>query len=114
MKTRIEALEKAAAEHKVVAEGFPMNQKLQRAYIYSWKQGNEVPNFEYIWDEDLDEIIEDCKNYGITEFTISNAFTDLLTILSLLEERGCKVAGTVKVNTHYYTKVAPALEITVC
>ena len=74
---KIEILEKAAENGTRFAD-INVNSTFGAAYFYSEDAGNELINFaEVIWDYDIDEIIENCKRFGITEFTISSTFSCL-------------------------------------
>lgn len=56
---------------------------------------------EVIWEKDIPGIVANCKEYGITEFTISSTFSSLITTLAEFEKLGCTMAGLVKVNSRY-------------
>lgn len=70
------------------------------AYWYSVQAGNELINFnDVIWDRDIDGIIADCKRFGISEFTISSTFSNLITTIAEFQKRGCVLAGLVEINS---------------
>ena len=101
MKTRIEILESAAKNGTRYAD-LDINPTFGAAYFYSLEAGNDLINFgEVIWDYDIDPILADCRKFGIKEFTISSTFSSLITTIALLEEKGCKLEGLVKINSRY-------------
>ena len=64
-----------------------MNSTVYWAYRYAQDAGNELLNFgEVIWDYDIEPILESCKAYGITEFTISSTFSSLIATLAEFEK----------------------------
>lgn len=73
------------------------------AYMEGLDTGNELLNFsESMWTQELDEILKNCRQEGITEFTISNSGSGLMESLEELEARGCRMeAGLVTINTTY-------------
>lgn len=99
MKTRLEFLEEARRNNEKWTK-IEINNLLGQAYFYSLDAGNELPNFaEVIWDDQIEEIIADCKRYGITEFTISSTFSSLITSIAKFEEMGAKLEGIVKIKS---------------
>ena len=95
-----------------------INPTFGQAYIYSAEAGNELINFDgAIWDNEIEEILENCRKYEIKEFTISSGFSSLIEILDKLSEQGCEIEGLVKINStrkDYSTgklKTIPALKI---
>ena len=72
------------------------------AYIWSKESDNELSNFsDVIWDYDIKDIIEDCKKFGVKEFTISSTFSGLINTIAKFEEFGCVLDGIVKINNRY-------------
>mgnify|MGYP006072651155 FL=1 len=101
MKTRIEILENAAKNSTRYAD-LGINPTFGAAYFFSLEAGNDLINFgEVIWDHDIDPILADCQKFGIKEFTISSTFSSLITTIALLEEKGCKLEGLVKIKSRY-------------
>ena len=101
MKTRIEILENAAKNGTSYTD-LGINPTFGAAYFYSLEAGNDLINFgEVIWDYDIDPILADCRKFGIKEFTISSTFSSLITTIALLEEKGCKLEGLVKIKSRY-------------
>ena len=98
---KIEALEKAIRE---VKEGMSfselgINATFWRAY-QDTNEANETIDFsEVIWERDVKEIVEQCKQFGITEFTISSPFSGLIETLAMFEDEGCKMAGLVHITS---------------
>lgn len=63
---------------------------------------NELLNFsEVIWDYDVEEIVNCCRENGITEFTISSNFSGLIGTLAEFEKYGCKMNGLTEVKERY-------------
>lgn len=72
------------------------------AYFSSKDAGNDLINFnEVIWEDDIPEIVEICKENDITEFTISSTFSSLIETLAEFEKLGCKMVGLTQVNATY-------------
>ena len=100
MKYTIEAIENAKTREDWQA--IKMNRTLAQAYLWSLDAGDELPNFaEVIWDEQIEEILADCKAYGIKEFTISSTFSSLITTIARFEELGCRLDGIIKIRDRY-------------
>ena len=98
---KIEILENAA-ENGTSYKDINVNSTFGAAYFYSEEAGNEFINFaEVIWDYDIDEIIENCQRFGITEFTISSTFSSLIVTIAEFEKRGWKLQGLVEINSRY-------------
>ena len=99
---KIEILENAA-QQGTKYQDINVNPTFGAAYFYSKQAGNRLPNFaEVIWEKDIDEIIENCRRFGIKDFTISSTFSGLLTTLAELEKRGCHMVRLIEVNANYY------------
>lgn len=101
MMKRIEVLDKAAEVGTKYCD-IKVNPTFGAAYFYSQDAGNDLINFsEVIWDHDIDEILEDCRRFGITEFTISSTFSSLVVTIAELEKRGFLVVVMYTINcTH--------------
>lgn len=98
---RIEYLEQMASEQKPY-KGSRINTTFGHAYFSSQRCGNEEVDFnDVIWDNDLDQIAENLKEFGISEFTISSTFSSLINTLAELEKRGYRMAGLTEVNAPY-------------
>lgn len=120
MLKRIAEFDKAISE-RVKANEAEMNITLLRAYYDALQAGNDLPNFsEVIWERDIEPIVEDCKKYGITEFTISSTFSGLITTIAQLEKSGCKLEGLTEVRATYTDfetgekEILPAFKLSVC
>lgn len=101
MMKEIEILEEAATKGTRYSE-ITVNSTFGAAYFYSKEAGNDLINFaEVIWDYDIDEILENCKRFEITEFTISSTFSSLIITLAEFEKRGCKLQGLVEINSRH-------------
>lgn len=101
MKTRIEILDKAA-EVGNKWKNISCNMRFGDAYFYSLEAGNDLINFgEVIWDYDIDEILENCRRFGIESFTISSTFSNLINTIAEFQKRGCKLEGLVEINSRF-------------
>ena len=79
-----------------------LNSTLYWAYQHSKETENDLINFsEVIWDYDIEPILEACKTYGITEFTISSTFSSLITTLAEFDKHGCHMTGLTQVKARY-------------
>lgn len=99
---RIEELDKAA-EIGAKYQDININPTFGAAYFYSKTAGNRLINFgEVIWEKDIEGIIENCRRFGIKDFTISSTFSGLLTTLAEFEKHGCHMVRLVEINANYY------------
>lgn len=97
---KIEAFENADRSKSLSEQN--INGTLYWAYQSSKEAGNDLIDFsEVIWDYDIDPIIEACKTYGITAFTISSTFSSLIETLAEFEKRDCHMNGLTEVNARY-------------
>ena len=117
MKTRIEVIENLMKNGGNWSD-ININHTFGKAYSHSMEAGNELIDFDdVIWDEDIEEIIENCKRYGITEFTVSSGFSRIIETLDKFAEHGCKVDGLIKVKSIHKDfqtnkkKVIPAIKM---
>ena len=98
---RIEFLEEMAAQRKAYSDT-QVNQTFGQAYFSSRRSGNDLIDFnEVIWENDIDQILENCREFGINEFTISSSFSGLIATIAEFDKRGCKVAGLTEVKAPY-------------
>ena len=101
MMKEIEILEEAATKGTRYSE-INVNSTFGAAYFYSKAAGNDLINFaEVIWDYDIDEILENCRRFGITEFTISSTFSSLIVTIAELQKKGCKLEGLIEINSRF-------------
>ena len=101
MMKEIEVLEEAATKGTRYSE-INVNSTFGAAYFYSKEAGNDLINFaEVIWDYDIDEILENCRRFGITEFTISSTFSSLIVTIAELQKKGCKLEGLIEINSRF-------------
>lgn len=115
---KIEAFENADRTKSLAEQN--ISSTLYWAYKTAQEAGNELPDFnEVIWDYDIDPILENCRAFGITEFTISSPFSSLITTLAEFEKRGCHMAGLTEVKARYSDwqtgehAIIPAIKMTV-
>lgn len=98
---KIEILDKARENGTRYSE-IGINSTFGAAYFYSLEAGNYLINFdEVIWDRDIDEILENCRRFGIEGFTISSTFSSLITTIAELQKRGCKLEGLIEINSRF-------------
>lgn len=97
---KIEAFENADRNRSLGEQN--INSTVYWAYKNAQEAGNELLDFnEVIWDYDIEPILDTCKNYGITEFTISSTFSSLITTLAEFDKRDCHMAGLTQVKARY-------------
>lgn len=85
----------------VKLEDVGVNRSFYWAYIRTQKTINESINFnDVIWENDIKEIVANCKEFNIDYITISNRQAGIENILALFENEGCKVELT-KVRTSF-------------
>jgi len=100
MKYTIEAIENA--KQGMSWKDIGCNWTLGQAYLYSKEAGNDLPNFaEVIWDDQIEEILADCRRLGVKEFTISSTFSSLIETIARFEELGCTLDGIVRIKERY-------------
>jgi hypothetical protein len=98
---RIEILEKAYENRTAFADN-NINRTFGAAYFYSREAGNDLINFgEVIWDYDIDEIIENCRRFGIKAFTISSTFSSLILTIAEFQKRGINLDGLIEINSRF-------------
>lgn len=97
---KIEAFENADRSKSLGEQN--INHTVYWAYQTAKEAGNDLLDFnEVIWDYDIKAILETCKTYGITEFTISSTFSSLIATLAAFDKLGCKMTGLCEVNARY-------------
>lgn len=101
MKT-IDKIEKVK-NMNVLLEDVGINRTFYWAYIRTQETTNENLDFEdVIWENDVEGIIKNCKEFGLKEITISSRFTSLIDILAEFEKQGAKLAGLTQVTSRFY------------
>lgn len=109
---KIEAFENAIANKVKDIRAIGINSTMFWAYRDSQEAENDLLNFfEVIWDEDVANIVEACREYGIHEFTISSTFSSLIEKLAEFEKHGCKLAGLTTVKTRHTNFITGEKEI---
>lgn len=97
MKT-IQTYEQAIENAKKGIQTDGINKTMLRAYRNSREKGSEFLDFDdVIWETDIPELIEACKQEGLEAITISSNFSGMLETLATFEESGCRLAGLTKV-----------------
>ncbi len=80
------------------------------AYQSTKKAGNERLNFdEIIWGRDIELIIKLLKEFGISEFTISSAASNLMEILAIFQNNNIVIRGIVGIKEPYDERKVPAI-----
>ena len=98
MKTKIEAIENLMKNGGKWSD-INVSPTFGRSYISSKEYDNELIDFDdLLRDYDIEEIVESCKTFGITEFTISGRCTNTIDALYKFTELGCKIDGVTKIN----------------
>lgn len=101
MKT-IDKIEKVK-NMNVLLEDVGINRTFYWAYIRTQETTNENLDFEdVIWENDVEGIIKNCKEFGLKEITISSRFASLIDILAEFEKQGAKLIGLTKVTSRFY------------
>ena len=101
MKT-IDKIEKVK-NMNVLLEDVGINRTFYWAYIRTQETTNENLDFEdVIWENDVEGIIKNCKEFGLKEITISSRFSSLIDILAEFEKQGAKLIGLTKVTSRFY------------
>lgn len=99
---RIEELEEAA-KIGMKYKDTDIAPEFGQAYFYSKSAGNRLLNFaEVIWEKDVEQIIANCRRFGISDFTISSTYSGLLTTLAEFEKHGCHMVRLTEVYANYY------------
>lgn len=72
------------------------------AYMNTQRAGNELLDFaEGHYDSDVPNILDELKEHGIGEFTISANQSGLTEIIWNLTHAGAALIGMTEVNAHY-------------
>ena len=99
---KIELVERAIAERAERLQDYGINSTAFWAYRKSIDAGNDLIDFsDVIWDHDIEAIAQTFADSGITEFTISSRFSDLIPTLAAFDKLGFKMAGMTEVNAAY-------------
>lgn len=87
----------------VLLEDVGINGTFYWAYIRTQETTNEILDFnDVIWENDVEGIIKNCKEFGLKEITISSRFTSLIDILAEFEKQGAKLVGLTQVTSRFY------------
>lgn len=73
-----------------------------RAYLGSVEgnhQNQHINIEDCIWDDEVPVIAENCRRFGIDEFTISTGYSGLVKTTYLFQACGVEIAGTTIVYT---------------
>lgn len=75
----------------------PISPLVYRAYLRSKEYGYDYIDFvEAIFNHDVYDIVSCLKRLGVTTFTISSQYSNLIALLYLFCENGCTVEKTIK------------------
>lgn len=98
---RIEKLDQARKEKANLKE-WGINSAFYWAYQIWLITKNETIDFDdAIWDQDVEKIIDHCKEYDIKKITVSSGFSGVIQTLGLFEDKGCKIIGLKKIKSQY-------------
>ena len=87
----------------VLLEDVGINGTFYWAYIRTQETTNEILDFnDVIWENDVEGIIKNCKEFGLKEITISSRFSSLIDILAEFEKQGAKLIGLTQVTSRFY------------
>ncbi len=79
-----------------------INNTLYWAYQAAKESGNNNIDFnEVIWDYDIEAIVKNLRDAGITEFTISSTFSSLIETLAAFAAQGVTMNGLTQVYARY-------------
>ena len=86
----------------VKLEDVGINRTFYWAYIRTQETTNKTIDFaDVIWENDIEGIISNCKEFELNEITISSKFSSLIDILAEFEKQGAKVKGLTKVTSRF-------------
>ena len=86
----------------VKLEDVGINRTFYWAYIRTQETTNKTIDFaDVIWENDIEGIISNCKEFGFNKITISSKFSSLIDILAEFEKQGAKVKGLTKVTSRF-------------
>lgn len=110
MKT-IDKIEKVK-NMNVLLEDVGINRTFYWAYIRTQDTNNKTIDFaDVIWENDVEGIISNCKEFGLNEITISSKFSSLIDILAEFEKQGAKVKGLTEVASRFIDCRTQELEV---
>lgn len=91
-----EDLEKGIVNYKEVK----FNNTLYSAYQHAKQSGNDLIDFdEVIWEQDVEDIMDFCKENDVKQFTISSTYSSLIETVALFEKNGAKLRGLTKTKS---------------
>ncbi len=94
----LEQMREAGAKYKDTN----INQTFGQAYFSAREHENDLLDFhEVIWESDIDQIIANLDEFGITEFTISSTYSSLIETIAEFDKKGWKVTGLTEVNAPF-------------
>ncbi len=100
MKT-IERFEQARQQNVNLKE-VGINPTFYWAYRATQHTNNDTIDLhEVIWETDVKPIVEHCKEFGISEITISSNVSGAIQLLALFMHEGCTIAGMRQVKTEH-------------
>lgn len=76
------------------------------AYIKTQRYGYKELDFnDVIWENDIEEIIANCKKFNVKHFTISNTASGFIRKLALFKKAGCDFAGLSTIKDDFLGEV---------
>ncbi|WP_195540552.1 DUF7698 family protein [Eubacterium maltosivorans] len=77
------------------------NSTIYTAYQHAKQSGNDLIDFdEVIFEQDVEDIMDFCKENDIKQFTISSTYSSLIETVALFEENGAKLRGLTKTKSY--------------
>ena len=72
------------------------------AYRNSLDAGTDDLDFEdVIWEQDIPDIVENCRRFEIKRFTISSRMSSLTETIAEFEKNGCRLIGLTQVPSRF-------------
>lgn len=72
------------------------------AYRTTKSTGNELIDFhDVIWERNIPQIVDNLKEFGIREFTISCNFSGLIDTIAEFAKLGCTMLGVTSIKADY-------------
>lgn len=97
----IEKLEQAKKQNSNLKD-IGINHTFYWAYRIALETGNDLIDLnDVVWDEDIEAIINHCKEFSINKITMSSNFSGAIQTLGLFEDKGCKIIGLKKVKSQH-------------
>ena len=71
-------------------------------YDEAQKRGNACIDFnECIWDDQIPQMVEDLRTFGIKEFTLSSTYSSIVKTAWIFQQNGCLLEGLEEINGRF-------------